>query len=96
MVVQILIKLAILIVGSLLISSVLRVFTKNAFVWSLVPKRYKRILVFLASCGLYAVIWLGPDLLWVLGYAFISTFLSFYFYKQESRFKKHIKEVMKK
>ena len=92
--------LIILIVGAVLVSSIIRVLRANvsffAFSWSLVPKRFKRPIIFLVSYVVYATLFLiSIDLLLVLVYSVISTFLSTYFYKNENKFKEFLKDKKK-
>ena len=91
----IVVKFLILIIGALIVSSLLRVFTKNSFVWILVPRKYKKIAVFAASFVVYAILVLDIDILFVLAYSAISTYLSMYFYKRENKFKEFLKDVKK-
>ena len=85
-------KFLILIIGALIVSSLVRVATQKRFLWSMVPKRYKRMAVFAVSFVVYAILWLDVEVLFVLAYSAISTLLSFYFYKQENKFKEFLKD----
>ena len=88
-------QLAILIVGALFVSSLLRVLTSGRFVWQFVPRRYKKLSVFVLSFFVYACFLLHWKVLLVVLYSFISTFQSIYFYKQESKFRKHVSGLKK-
>ena len=88
----IMVKVAIWSAGAFIVSSVLRIFVGRSWVWNFIPRRVKKIIVFLLSFIIYALIFLGKDVLLVLISTAITTHLAFYFYKHENKFKEFLRK----